>query len=117
MASFGDNLKTLRVERNVSQSELADMIGMHASHISRYERELTQPTLDVVKRIAESLKVNVDTLVYGSSDEKAKNKIKDGDLLAMFTKVQSLDKQDISCIKNMLSAYILKTELQEKLAH
>ena len=34
----------------------------------------------------------------------------------MFTKVQSLDKQDVVCIKSMLNAYILKTDLQKQLA-
>ena len=37
-------------------------------------------------------------------------------LLSMFTKVQTLDKQDVICIKNMLNVYILKTDLQKKLA-
>lgn len=116
MISFGENLKTLRVAKNISQAELAEQIGIHSTHISRYERELTQPTLDVVKRIAEALQVSVDALVYGAKDEKAKNNIKDQELLSMFTKVQSLDKQDVVCIKSMLNAYILKTDLQKQLA-
>ena len=114
MVSFGENLKGLRVDKNLSQAELADKIGMHSTHISRYERELTQPTLEVIKKIAEALQVSVDTLVYGTKDEKAKNNIKDQELLTMFTKVQSLDKQDVVCIKSMLNAYILKTDLQKQ---
>ena len=116
MVSFGENLKTLRVDKIISQAELADLIGMHSTHISRYERDLTQPTLEVIKKIAEALQVSVDALVYGSKDEKAKSNIKDQELLSMFTKVQTLDKQDVVCIKNMLNAYILKTDLQKKLA-
>lgn len=116
MVSFGENLKGLRVAKNISQAELADMIAVHSTHISRYERDLTQPTLDVVKRIAEALQVSVDALVYGPKDEKAKNMIKDQELLTMFARVQGLDKQDITCIKSMLNAYILKTDLQKQLS-
>jgi transcriptional regulator with XRE-family HTH domain len=117
MASFGENLKKIRTEKNISQSDLAELIGMHSTHVSRYERNLTQPTLEVVKKIAEALNVSVDYLAYGNQEEQAKNKIKDNDLLNMFNRLQTLDKADVSCIKNMLNAYILKTDLQQKLAH
>lgn len=115
MVSFGDNLKRLRTEKNISQGELAGLIGMHSTHISRYERDLTQPTLEVIKKIAEALNISADTLIYGPQEEQAKTKIKDKDLLTMFSKVQTLDKTDVTCIKNMLNAYILKTDLQQKL--
>jgi transcriptional regulator with XRE-family HTH domain len=104
-----------RGEKNISQSELADLIGMHSTHISRYERDLTQPTLEVIKKIAEALSVSTDALIYGSSDQQAKNKIKDTELLTMFNKVQSLEDKDISVIKSLISAYILKTDLQKNL--
>jgi transcriptional regulator with XRE-family HTH domain len=116
MVSFGNNLKRLRAEKNISQGELAEMVGMHSTHISRYERDLTHPTLDVIKKITDALKVSSDQLIYGTNDEQAQTKIKDKDLLSMFTRVQTFDKTDISCIKNMLNAYILKTDLQQKLA-
>ncbi|HRG52719.1 MAG TPA: helix-turn-helix transcriptional regulator, partial [Bacteroidia bacterium] len=88
MASFGDNLKRFRTEKKISQEELADSIGMHSTHISRYERNLTSPSIDVVKKIAEKLNVTADMLVFGTQDEKAKNKIKDQELLNMFSQVQ-----------------------------
>lgn len=115
MASFGEHLKQLRAEKNISQGELADLIGMHSTHISRYERDLTQPTLEVIKKISEALKVSADRLIYGTTDQQAMKNINDSDLLTMFARVQTLDKSDISCIKNMLNAYILKTDLQQKL--
>lgn len=115
MASFGEHLKELRSEKNISQSELANLIGMHSTHISRYERDLTQPTLEVIKKIAEALSVSTDALIYGSSDQQAKNKIKDTELLTMFNKVQSLEDKDINVIKSLISAYILKTDLQKNL--
>jgi len=55
-------------------------------------------------------------LIYGSNDQQAKNKIKDTELLTMFNKVQLLDSKDIVVIKSLLNAYILKTDLQEKLS-
>lgn len=74
---FGDNLKKIRVEKNVSQQELADLINTHSTHISRYERNLAAPSIDVVKKIAEALDVSTDTLIYGTQDEKVNNSLKD----------------------------------------
>ena len=117
MAIFGDNLKDIRTKKNISQGELAEMIGVHATHISRYERNLTSPSVDVMKKIAEALNVTADQLIYGDAQQKAKDKIQDNELLNMFTRVQTLQKDDVHCVKSMLNAYILKTDLQQKFAH
>jgi len=113
---FGDNLKKIRVEKNVSQQELADMINTHSTHISRYERNLAAPSIDVVKKIAEALDVSTDTLIYGTQDEKVKNNLKDNELLNMFTKLQSLSNKQQDTVKDLISAFILKADLQKNLA-
>ena len=116
MSSFGDHLKRFRNEKNISQGELANLIGMHSTHISRYERNLTSPSIDVVKKIADKLNVTADMLIYGTGDEKAKGSIRDNELLNMFSKVQSLDKNELSCVKSLLKAYIFQSDLQHQLA-
>lgn len=113
---FGDNLKKIRVEKNVSQQELADLIRTHSTHISRYERNLAAPSIDVVKKIAEALDVSTDTLIYGTQDEKVKNSLKDNELLTMFAKVQSLSNKQQDTVKDFLSAFVLKTDLQKNLS-
>ncbi len=115
MATFGDNLKRLRTEKGISQGDLADLIKMHSTHISRYERGLTSPTVDVIRKIADALKVSADELIYGDKEQKAKEKITDNELLQMFSQVQTLKKDELQCVKSLLGAYIFKTDLQFKL--
>jgi hypothetical protein len=62
------------------------------------------------------LDVSIDTLIYGQADEKAKNNLKDADLLNLFTKVQLLDKQDLTAVKSMLKAYIFQKDTVARLA-
>jgi transcriptional regulator with XRE-family HTH domain len=116
MTSFGDNLKRFRSEKNISQAELADLINMHSTHISRYERNLTSPSIDVVKKIAEKLNVTADMLVFGTQDEKAKNKLNDHELLNMFSQVQKLDKSDLGCVKTFLNAFLFQKDTKQRLA-
>lgn len=113
---FGDNLKRIRTEKNLSQGDLAEMLSMHATHLSRYERDVALPSIEVLVKIADKLNVTTDALIYGSAGEKAKNNIKDNELLSMFTKVQSLDKGDLNCVKSLLKAYIFQKDLQHQLA-
>jgi transcriptional regulator with XRE-family HTH domain len=114
MPSFGDNLKQIRTEKSLSQSELADLIKMHSTHISRYERNQANPTVDVVRKIAEALSVSADRLIYGDTDQMVNDNIQDRDLVRMFSKVQHLASDEVSCIKSLLDAYLMKSELKSQ---
>ena len=116
MSTFGDNLKNARTQKGVSQGQLADMMGIHSTHISRYERNQTIPSVDVVKKLADLLEVSTDVLIYGSEDEKVKSKITDDELLTMFSKAQSLSNEDRNSIKAMLKAFIFQKDMQKQLA-
>lgn len=116
MTLFGDNLKQLREQKQMTQNELAEAIGMHATHLSKYERNLASPSVEVVKKLTEALDVTADQLIYGDAKQKAKDKIQDHELLNLFARVQTLKKDDVHCIKSLLNAYILKTDLQKQLA-
>lgn len=114
MPSFGENLKSLRSARKLSQGDLAQLIHMHPTHISRYERNQASPTIEVVRKISEALSVSADQLIYGDSDQMAKEKIQDGELLNMFSKVQNLASDEVHCVKSLLDAYLIKSELHQK---
>ena len=112
---FGDNLKRIRSEKNISQGDLAGMIGMHATHISRYERNISLPSIEVLKKMSEKLGVTADLLIYGPQGEKAKSNLQDNELLSMFTRVQALNKTELGCVKSLLSAYIFQKDTEQRL--
>ena len=114
MTNFGDNLKKARTDKGISQSQLAELMGIHPAHISRYERNQTVPSIDVVKKFADLLEVTTDMLVYGG--EKAKEKITDDELLTMFAKAQALSEEDRKCVKSFLKAFLFQRDMQKQLA-
>lgn len=116
LMSFGDNLKKIQAEKDISQGDLAKMIDVHATHISRYERNLTSPTIDVAKKIADALEVSTDALIYGSDEQIVNNKLNAAELLQLFNKVQQLSDEDISSVKAMLKAFVFQKDLQKQLA-
>ena len=62
-ALFGARLREMRIERGLTQPEVAARVGTSASNISDLERGIKVPTLTTVARLADALELNVSELV------------------------------------------------------
>jgi transcriptional regulator with XRE-family HTH domain len=60
---FGVVLKTVRHERGISQEALSATAGLDRTYPSLLERGLRQPTLEILLRIAEALRVEPAQLI------------------------------------------------------
>lgn len=67
MKKFSDNLKNLRLEKNLKQSELATACNLSIRQIIRYEQGISEPTLSVLISLAQFFSVSLDYLC-GLSD-------------------------------------------------
>lgn len=110
---FAERLRELRRQRNLSQSELADIAGVHHTHVSRYERGVSKPTAATLKRIADALGVTGDFLMEGASDEAAKARFEDRELLQQFQEVQKLPDDEKVLVKRFLDAFLFKRRVHE----
>ena len=63
MIDFGNKLKTLRIQNNLTQAQLASRLGLTKSVISAYENGLRMPSYEVLIAIARSFKVTTDYLL------------------------------------------------------
>lgn len=63
MAQFDKILKLLRNEKNMSQQELADALGISKSSINMYERGERQPNFEILETIADYFNVDIDFLL------------------------------------------------------
>ena len=116
MSKFAENLKKCRTAKGISQEEMAKLIGVHSTHLSRYERGLSAPSIDVAQKIAEVLEVAIDALIFGDQNELSEKAIDDRELLDLFKKVQSFNEKQKGTVKDLISAFILKADIQQKLA-
>lgn len=113
MGKLGDRIKDLRKQKNLSQSELADKVGISYAQIGRYETKGSQPPAETLKKIADALSVTPDFLIYGTSGEKAKTKLKDADLIQQFQAIEAMDEEDKNVVKKLIDAFITKKQLQK----
>lgn len=71
MQEFKDMLKFFRIRANLSQSELADKLGVAASTISMYEVGKREPDFETEERIADFFNTDLNTL--RGRDNESKN--------------------------------------------
>lgn len=65
--SLGENIARLRVERGLSQEELADMLGVSRQSVSKWETDCSVPDLDKLVKLGEAFGVSLDGLVKGEN--------------------------------------------------
>jgi transcriptional regulator with XRE-family HTH domain len=112
LAGFAERLRSLRKQKNLSQTELGQQAGLHYTHIGRFERGLSRPGGDTLKRLADALDVTGDYLLEGAEDEAAKAKFSDRELLKQFQEVERLPDADKHVVKTLLDAFLTKKQLQ-----
>lgn len=61
--TFKDNVKIYRKQCNMSQTELAEKVGVTQQCVSEWERGNIEPTLTFLWRIADQFQVSIDELV------------------------------------------------------
>jgi transcriptional regulator with XRE-family HTH domain len=60
---LGDNLKRLRTEKGLSQSDIADSLGVSRGFVSLIENGKRNPTLSTITRLASAVGVTSDELL------------------------------------------------------
>ena len=60
---MGEKLKSLRIEKNLTQKQVADRIGLAISAVSSYESDTRYPSYDVLVKLARIFHVSTDYLL------------------------------------------------------
>ena len=60
---FPEVLKEVRLQKGISQEELADRAGLHPTYISQIERSLKSPSLRSLGLIADALEIPLSSLI------------------------------------------------------
>lgn len=111
--SFAQRLKKARIEKGLSQSELASAVGIHYTQIGRYENKGAQPSADILSKLANALEVSSDFLTNGSSDDLAGSSLTDKELLNQFKAIEKMNEKDKNVIKTLIDAFITKGKLKQ----
>ena len=61
--TIGDHIMIIRKEKGLSREELGQAIGTSGAIIGRYECGVITPSIEVIMRISDELKISIDYLV------------------------------------------------------
>ncbi len=111
MDGFAQRLRELGKQKNLSRAEPGETVGLHYTHIGRYERGGSKPSADTLKRIADALGVSGDYLMEGSLEDAARARLEDRDLVRMFQEVETLPEEDSVVVQKLLDAFLTKKQI------
>ncbi|MEW5850858.1 MAG: helix-turn-helix transcriptional regulator [Myxococcota bacterium] len=114
MENFGRRMRVLRTEADLTQEELATLVGVSPLTIKRYESGDSQPSMDVLPPLANALRVTLDWLVHESDEET----VHDREVRQRFWEVARFDKESRKVALAVLDALILqhRTKLKQQAA-
>jgi transcriptional regulator with XRE-family HTH domain len=92
--TVGVRIKELRTQKKLNQPELARIIGLTYIQIGRYETGKSNPSADVLNRLAQALDTTTDFLMKGTEDEEVAAQLSDKELLKQLRQVEQLNAED-----------------------
>ena len=108
---LGDRIQQLRKERGWSQAELATRIDSDARQVSRYENNKITPSLDALARIAETLDISLDYLVFDHAPRRPLHTPTTG-IEDRLTNIAELNQTDRDTITNTIDALTTRARLR-----
>lgn len=73
MTSFGETIKQLRLDRNLTQRNVATLLDIDTSVLSKYEKNKRQPSEEQIEKFAEIFNVDSKTLKFEVVTDKIAN--------------------------------------------
>lgn len=106
--SFPSRLAQLRKQKGLSQQALADIADLHVNQVKRYETGTAQPTLEALIKLAKTLHVSLDNLVF-EEDERGP----DEGFKLQFEAISQMPKEEKEIIRALLDGMIVKYQTQK----
>lgn len=113
---LGKKIKKLRKQRKISQGELAERVGIGASHLSRLETGRYQPSIEVLKKLADEMEVTADYLLSDEEAEPGEVHIKNTPLAQRMRLLDTLDEADQRALIQVIDSMLTKHRMREILS-
>jgi len=105
--SLAQRLVSLRKQKGLTQQALADALGLHITQVKRYEAGASQPSLEALRKIAQTLRVTTDSLIFEPGELEP-----DEDLRLQFNAISHMPEEEQRVIKQLLEGMIIKYEAE-----
>lgn len=115
--TLGKTIAQLRIQKNWRQADLAERLGVHPSHVTRWEADRVRPRRKTLESLAEALEVSLDELLQTDHRELGSRIVglEDPVLTDLLGQVHKLDQREREALKTFLESMITRAQLEEVL--
>jgi len=106
--SLSARLITLRKQLGLSQQAMADAVGVHSNSWKKYESGQAQPSLDVLKKIATTLHVSTDSLLFDEQERGPNDEFR-----LRFEALTAFSPEEKLVVREILDSLILKHQAKQ----
>ena len=99
--SFSARLIVLRRQKGLTQQGLADATDIHVQQIKRYEAGTSQPSAEALKKIALTLHVSTDSLLFEEDERGPDDRLK-----LQFEAVSKLDERERDAVETVIAGVL-----------
>jgi len=110
---FNEKIKALRKAANMSQQELANMLHIHVTHLSKMENGHLMPSIDIVQRLMKVFTVSADHLL--NEDEKTVVDIQNSELNEQIALINQLDEEEKNALIKIINSMLTKKRMKDLL--
>ena len=111
--NVGTNIRRLREDRGIKQSEIADLIGMHRSNYSKIETGQREISVAAVDKIAGFFNMTIDELVHLGEDIPKEVSMEDKTTTEQVKLIQELDPEEKNMIFKMVETFLTKKKFKD----
>lgn len=105
--SLGENIKRFRRDKGWTQGELSKISGVRLGHISRLERNDTDPKLSTIYRLIEAFDCSADSLLLDNEQMSLSAQMK-----VSYERAEALPDEDKLVIMNLIDKYCVASGVQ-----
>ena len=111
--TFGQRLSRIRKEKEFTQNDIADKVGVTSQAVSKWENDLASPDIDILLKLADIFDISVDELLGKETkttvlNEKPSKKDIDKMLLKIIVRSADGDKVNVNLPLSLVKALMNK---------
>lgn len=111
--SLGNQITKYRSEKGWTQAQLAELLQMHANHVSRWEKGHVWPRKKTIERLAELFEISVNELLGTQTSEAPLHLVKkDPELAQLMTQAAALGDEQRRALRMVLRSMLTCQQLE-----
>lgn len=110
---IGERIRYLRQQREWTQTDLAERIGVLQKQVSAYERGIHIPSTEILLKLGEVFGVTLDSLAAETHGVPTRIQIRDRELLERFEALDDLPEWEKNFAKDVIDLVLLKHRFRQ----